>query len=246
MPLTAQNILDRASKVIQDTTNVRWPVEELLMWLNDGRREIILHRPDSNPSTAFVSLVAGSYQKLVTGTGNGGVGASITPAKLMDVVCNYDAAAVGVVRRDAVRLVQREVLDAQSAAWHTISASNTVKHYMVDPRDPLAFYVYPAVAVSGSAKVEVLFSYYPADITVLGSSIILPDIYGNALLDYVLYRAYSKDSEYAGSVQRAQFHYQSFATSMQIELQGTVVMGPTLSGSIWNPNSPKGSPLLGQ
>ncbi len=237
MTILASAILDRASKVVQDTTNVRWPTTELVGWLNDGQREIILHRPDSNPKTAVVTLAAGTRQALVTGAGSGGVGASISPAKLLDVICNAAGTAPNYTRSTAVRLIQREVLDAQTPAWHGMTAVTDIKHYMSDPRDPLAFYVYPPALAT--AKVEVLLSAYPTDITEpAGSqSIGVADIYGNALLDYVLYRSYSKDSEYAGNSQRAQFHYQSFATSLGLELKGTVLMGPTISGSTWNPNT---------
>lgn len=235
MAITAASILDRASKIIQDTTNVRWPTVELVQWLNDGQREIILHRPDANPKTAQVTLAAGTRQTLVSGTGAGGVGASIAPAKLLDIICNV----AGSARTTAIRLVEREVLDSQTAGWHGSTAALNAAHYMTDPRDPLSFYVYPpALATS---KVEVLFTAYPTDLTdpVGASSISLPDIYGNALLDYMLYRSYSKDSEYAGNATRAQFHYTSFANSLGLELKGTLMMGPQMSGATWNPNSAK-------
>lgn len=246
MAIPADDIIDRASKVVQDTTNVRWPVAELVQWLNDGQREVILHRPDSNPKTAVVTLKAGTRQSLkaLTAEGTaGGVGVTVTPAKLLDVIAVATGTGDAVVRTAAIRLVQREVLDSQTAGWHAITGVTAPKHYMFDPRDPLAFYVYPPAASTG-ASVEVLFSAYPTDIAapvgeVVSGSIGVADIYGNALLDYVLYRAYSKDSEYAGNAQRAQFHYQSFATSLGIELRGTVAMGPTISGATWNPNSPK-------
>lgn len=235
MPITAASVLDRASKVIQDTTNVRWPTVELVQWLNDGQREIILHRPDANPKTAQVTLAAGTRQTLVGGTGSGGVGSNISPAKLLDVICNVS----GVARTTAVRLIEREILDSQTASWHGSTAVASASHYMVDHRDPLAFYVYPpALATS---KVEVLFTAYPTDLVdpVGATTISLPDIYGNALLDYMLYRAYSKDSEYAGNATRAQFHYASFANSLGIELKGTLMMGPATSGATWNPNAAK-------
>lgn len=235
MTIAASTILDRASKVVMDTTNVRWPTTELIQWLNDGQREIVLHRPDAKPVSAQITLETGTRQKLASGTGAGGVGADTYPAKLLDVICNVGVSG----RTSAVRLVQREVLDAQTPSWHGQTGSTTIKHYMTDPRDPLAFYVYPPAA--SGAKVEILCSAYPKDVTdpVSNSNIDVPDIYANALLDYVLYRAYSKDSEYAGNAQRAQFHYQSFANSLGIELRGTLMMSPMISGATWNPNAAK-------
>ena len=104
---------------------------------------------------------------------------------------------------------------------------------MFDPRDPCAFYVYPPALAT--AKLEVMFSALPVDIaqpgdgTLFGAvlgNMALPDIYGNALLDYILYRAYSKDGEYGGNVQRAQAHYAAFASSVGIEVKATVAVQP--------------------
>lgn len=244
MTIAASSIVLSASKIIQDTTNVRWPISELVQWLNDGQREIVLHRPDANPRTAVITLAAGTRQslkpKVAEGT-VGGVGATISPAKLLDVIASATGtAATTITRKSAIRMIQREVLDSQNPAWHAMTGITEPKHFMVDPRDPLAFYVYPPAAATG-ASLEVLFSAYPTDVglDVSGNpagDIGLPDIYGNALLDYTLYRAYSKDSEYAGNSNRAQAHYNAFANSLGIELKGTVIMGP--QGS-WNPNTAK-------
>lgn len=235
MAIQASTIIDRASKIVQDTTNIRWPASELIQWLNDAQREIVLHRPDANPKTAQITLAAGTRQTLSSGTGAGGVGSNVNPAKLLDVICNVGEAG----RTKAMRLVQREVLDAQTPGWHALTGVSEPVHYMTDPRDPLSFYVYPPALVT--SKVEVLFSAYPTDVSdpVGSSTIALSDIFGNALLDYVLYRAYSKDSEYAGNAQRAQFHYQSFANSLGLELKGTLMMSAAITGSTWNPNAPK-------
>lgn len=229
-------LIDRAARIVQDTTKVRWPEAEMVDWLNDGQREIILHRPDSNPKSDLLTMVAGTRQTLSVANG-----LSSTPAKLLDVVCNATGASLAAaVRTSAVRLIQREVLDAQAVAWHYTSPATEIKHYMFDPRHPLSFLTYPAVS-GGASKVQVLYSAYPTDFTVgtLANAVSISDIYLNALLDYMLYRAYSKDSEYAGNAQRAQFHYQSFASSLALELKGTIKMGPTASGSVWNPNTPK-------
>ena len=42
----------------------------------------------------------------------------------------------------------------------------------------------------------------------------LDDIYANGIIDYVLYRAYMKDAEFAGNNQRASSHYQLFVGSV--------------------------------
>ena len=68
----------------------------------------------------------------------------------------------------------------------------------------------------------------------MNGNVSVPDIYGNALQDYILYRAYTKDSEYAGNAQRAVAHYTAFANSLGIEIKATLAVAPMPAG---NPNT---------
>ena len=196
---------------------------ELVRYLNDGQREVALYRPDSMGTTATVTCVAGTKQALPT---NG--------AKLIDVVRN----ATGT--KKAVRLTNREILDAQTPGWHNLPGSVDVLHYMYDPRDPRVFYVYPPATTS--AHLDIVYAAYPLDVTepadgslytAVAGNIGVPDIYTNALQDYILYRAYTKDSEYAGNAARAQAHYAAFANALGVEIKATVSVGPNPVG---NPN----------
>ena len=219
MALTAQSIIHRAVITLQDTTSVRWPVDELVRYLNDGQREVILYRPDASVTNATITCVEGSKQSTPSDS-----------AKLMDVVRN---AATGSNGR-AVRLTNRVILDAQIPEWYTLTPSINIKHYMYDPKDVSVFYVYPPA--TDTAQLDIVYSSFPADIaepsagseyTDVSGNIDLPDIYGNVLLDYVLYKAYSKDSEYSGNAARAQAHYGAFANALNIEIQGTIGASPT-------------------
>lgn len=228
MAVTAQSVIQRAVITLQDPTSVRWPVNELVRYLNDGQREIIMHRPDAMVTNATVALVAGTKQSIpATGT------------KLIEVIRNSGSGTT----KKAVRLITREVLDAQSPGWHNLTGVAEVLHYMFDPRDPKVFYVYPP-STGTNSSVEVVYSALPTDInepadgslyTAVSGNISVPDIYANALLDYILYRAYIKDAEYAGNAARASAHYTQFANSLGIELKGTLGAMPTTNS---NPNVP--------
>lgn len=225
MAITAQSIVRRVIETLQDNTSIRWPVAELVRYLNDGQREVVLYRPDSMVTNATVSCVAGSRQTLPA---NG--------AKLIDVLRNSAATSA----KRAIRQTNREILDAQVPGWHQITGSVDVLHYTYDPRDPKVFYVYPPA--TAQAQVDIVYASYPTDVvepadgttyTSVTGNISLPDIYGNVLQDYILYRAYMKDSEYAGNAQRAQAHYASFANAMGVEIKATMAVGPNPVG---NPN----------
>jgi hypothetical protein len=222
MPISAQSIIRRVVETLQDTTSIRWPVAELVRYLNDGQREVVLYRPDSMVTNSTVTCVAGSKQTLPA---NG--------AKLIEVIRNSGT-------KRAVRLTNREILDAQMPGWHALAGQNEVLHYMYDPRDPRVFYVYPPATTS--AQLDIVYAAYPTDVvepadgatyTAVTGNISLPDIYGNVLQDYILARCYMKDSEYAGNAQRAQAHYTLFANALGIELKGTLDFSPKPVG---NPN----------
>ena len=129
------------------------------------------------------------------------------------------SAASGGTGKRAVRLVNREVLDAQTPDWHDATTSSgtdaahgqVVKHYLYDEANPRNFYVYPGV--SGNAYLEIIYSANPS-VVAEGGNLSIPDIFANAVLNYVLYMAYMKDAEFAGNAQRASTHFQLFSASV--------------------------------
>jgi hypothetical protein len=226
MTISAQSVVRDAVTELQDPTNVRWPVAELCRYLNDGQREIAMYRPDAMVMNASVPLVAGTKQTLPAG----GV-------KLLDFRCNTGG------NKRAVRMVNREILDAQVPGWHALTGVTEILHFMYDVRDPRVFYVYPPAAGSGSPSLDGTYATNPTDITVpaegaavtdVSGNISVPDIHANALRDYILYRAYNKDAEYASDPTRAMAHYQAFANALGIEIKSASMAAPT---SAANPNS---------
>jgi hypothetical protein len=205
--ITGQNIVNRAAIVLQDTTGVRWPqTDELLLWLNDGQREIVLRKPDAYAQNAVVALVAGTKQSIPA-----------TGIQLLDVIRNMGTG--GETPGRAITRIDREILDEQRPNWHSETASAETKHYMFDSRDPKHFYVYPPQHAT-PGRVEMVYASSPTDLAALASTITLDDIYSGVLLDYILYRAYSKDADLTPSApQRAISHYNAFLASLDAKGQ---------------------------
>lgn len=217
MAITAQSIVRRAVETLQDTNNVRWSIGELVRYLNDGQREIATTRPDATATTISHALVAGTKQAIPT-----------TGSKLISVVRNTGGS------KRSIRMTNRVILDAQVPDWHDATGVTEIIHYMYDVREPKVFYVYPPAASSG-ASVELVHSAYPADITEPGAgtsytdvagNISVADQYANALNDYILFRAYTKDAEYAANAARAQAHYGAFSGALGVEFSGTTGVTP--------------------
>ena len=218
--LTGANLLSRIKDILQDTTSVRWPEAELLRYVNDAQREIVNYRPESSATTANVQLVTGTKQTLPSGG-----------LRLIKVTRNMSDTSGGATGKRAIRIVNVDILNTQEPNWHDASAATgdaahgtNVKHYIFDEDDPKNYYVYPGVA--GNAYVEIVYSNSRTDLANTSAVISVDDIYANAIMDYVLFRAYQKDSEYAGNAQRAGTHYQLFLQCIGQGMQAQELISP--------------------
>ena len=123
------------------------------------------------------------------------------------------------------------MLDAQTPDWHdpTVSGdaahTTVVKHYIYDESNPRNFYVYPGVA--GNAYLEIVYSSNPVTVA-QNANLSIPDIFANAVMNYVLYMAYMKDAEYAGNAQRASSHFQIFTSSVTGKGQIDAITNPNI------------------
>jgi hypothetical protein len=207
------DVLDRASIILQDSTNVRFPNAELLKFFNDAQKEVVLHRPDAHMQNASFTPADGSKQTIPAG--------GIT---LVDVVRNINGYAI--------TQVERKILDETLPNWHNTAQDSTkkIEHFIFDPADPKTFYVYPK-AIASSDSLEIVYSAAPTDISISNFNtdttvISLDDVYANSILDFILYRAYQKDSEFAGNAQRSMMHYQSFTNSLGVKARVDGALSP--------------------
>jgi hypothetical protein len=215
------DIITRAKTLLQDTTSVRWPSTELQLWLNDAYRDIVNLRPDSNTQTDTFTCAAGARQYLTT----------VFPNALRLIAVIRNTAATSTL--GAVRLIDRQVLDDQRRTWYGETAADTIQHYMFDPRLPKEFLVYPPATTD--AELEVAYASVPTSHTLTESelnnvgtteTIRIDDSFSGAILDYILYRAYSKDAEYAANAQRAVGHYQAFQGALGAKGQSEAASQP--------------------
>lgn len=199
----AVDLINRVAVTLQDPTFVRWPNQELLNYLNDAQRQVVLFRPDAKAVNAPFTCANSAKQTL--------------PAdglRLINVLRNSGGRAI--------TKVDRGILDVQLPEWYeTAVGTDGVKHYVYDALDPKNFYVFPKPAAShpidivyAMSPVDIVISNYTTDTQVIG----IDDIYANALMDYMMYRAYQKDSEFA-NLNRAAVYYQAFSTSLGIKSQ---------------------------
>ena len=179
-------------------------------WLVDGEREVVLHKPEAYTKNQTMQLSPGTRQE-------------VPPGGMVFIRLVRNMGADGNTPGRAITAIDMETMDTQTPYWHTEVPHREIEHYMADERDPQRFYVTPPQP-SPAEYAEIIFSSAPPDVAPMTpaewetttATISLPDIYMNPLLDYVLYRAYSKNSD-SSDPNRALAYYQSFLNALGVK-----------------------------
>jgi hypothetical protein len=238
MTIAAKGVLERVRIVLGDEENVRWTLPELRLWFNDALREIVALKPTAFSTSIVLALAEGTRQAI--------------PAEYPHVLkitrnlkSTQETPRLGA---QSVRTVDMEMLDASNIYWHDMSqtpAAKVVRNAAFDSKEKSIFWVYPPN--DGTGVVEVVVSKVPAGIPIPESSvddidsydvnISGSDIYTNSIVDYVAYRAFSKDAEYAGSGQKAAAYFQQFANSIGVMLSNDGMKNPNVKPTTQQENA---------
>lgn len=215
MTIDAQAIIRKAQIDLLDEAGTRWPARELVSHLNDAVRALVVARPDITTTTTAVALVAGARQALPA-----------EAAVLVDIPCNTAG------KKRSISKVDQLLLDRTVPGWQGMPQALEVEHFMHDLREPRAFLVYPPARVgtqvdlTWSARLQPITEPSGATWAQVSGGIELSEDWATALLNYVLYRAYSKDAEYGGNAQLAAANLQLFKAELSEQLESATTVAP--------------------
>jgi len=206
MTTSVASILARARHLTLDESGVRWVDAELVNWLNDGQLELVGHKPTASVVNGAIALIAGVRQTVPSGA-----------TALLDITHNSGTG-------EACTLVQRADLERSLPTWVNATTTIDAEHYMVDEDDPKTFLVYPPNTGAGSLQGRTAaLPTTMADETVnLG----LGDEYAPILLDYLLYRIWSKNSNHPGNSLKAETAHNNFLRALGVKIQAQFVYSP--------------------
>lgn len=192
--MKAQTILTRVSEVVSDHEFITFKLPQAMAWLNDAQRVIAIHKPEAFSRTETVKLALGSKQTI--------------PAGCIGIFGNQlNMGADGLTPGREVREIDGVLLSRFSPAWRTPTGS-VVKEWFPDPSDPNTYYVVPSVI--GDVQLQVSGNYTPVDVMSPSGELSIKDIYGPAIIEWVLYRFFSRDSELTPNYSRAAGHFANF------------------------------------
>jgi hypothetical protein len=196
-------LIKRCEVITQDKTSVRWPKIEWLDWYNDAILFVVNHRPDKSVKNVNFTVDETNSKQVLPADGLG----------LFTVTRN-------VVSGRPVRSIARNMLDDQYTDWH-MQTGGDIDHFIYDVLDPKSFYVYPR-PINAGHTIEIIYPFAPTAVTITDFTtdvqvIGIDDSFVNPILDFMLYRGYSKDADYAENGQRAMNHMQAAQNSIGIK-----------------------------
>lgn len=219
MSIPVQDIIDRVAYLLLDIDRsddeARWTDDELIRWINDSRMAILTRKPSACSKLVIVSLVAGTHQTIPD---NG--------VQLFDVVRNMGLS--GTTPGRSIRRTDRQNLDDDDVYWHKATPKAEISQFTYDDRTPKDFFVQPP-AIAGT---NILIAHAAIPDAIAGSTDTL-DIgleCMDAVVNYVAFRAKSKDSEYANASEAAAF-YAAFGDALGMQTQTQNAASPNQPGN---------------
>lgn len=199
---TIKDLLERASIELTDKPRTYWSLDDLVHYYNSAIASIANYRPDLFSTTQTISCVAGTRQALPAGA-----------IKLIEVERNTGGRKI--------RYFDRGQLDDLDPEWVTRTGAAEAEAYLHEPANPRTFWLHPGVAAG--VKVDLVLSVLPAPVTVAqveaGSVMQVDDTYLTPCMDWIIFRAYMRDSDETANSARGQLHLQAFAQYLGIKLE---------------------------
>jgi len=211
MPLVTSNeIITQVNNLLNDKGFIRWPKTELIGYFNSAQKAIVLRRPDAyTVDIDDFTCVTGTKQSLPDDA-----------LRLIDIPRNFISG--GAIKGP----YDRKVLDNNYPTWFSGISATNAELFIYDERNPKTFYLYPGV-VAGT-KLTAVFSTSPPRMTLVQNdadqTIALDDIYENAISEFIMYKCYSKDAEYAANQSKALLHLSAFKTQLGEKSQADIAM----------------------
>lgn len=217
MASPAQLIVFRIQEALQDFSGTRWPASELVRHINEGQRFIVTRRPDLKATHVTFACVAGARQTIPA-----------TAMLLMDVGENASG------RKSAITKVDRKLLDATAPNWLSLPGASVIEHFTHDLAESRDFMVYPPARAGVEVTLNV--ANYPTDVpapaapgrtfSTASGNTDLPAGWESALINFGLFRAYSKDAEFGGNAELAASYFGLVQAEVGEQAQASAIAAP--------------------
>lgn len=205
--MQAIDIVEDIAQELTDPSYRIWSKVNLTEYLNSALLMISEFRPDASSGIVNLTLIAGTKQSLPA-----------TARRLLDIVRNMGSD--GLTPGKPIWSIDEPTLNTYRPKWHSETGKTVVRNFTYDERTPDTFYVYPPVHATITVIVEAKVAQNPTPVADVDNDVVsLNDVWESAIRMWMLYRAYSKETDSMESRSLADKHFMSFAQLLGIKMQ---------------------------
>jgi len=184
MSYTAQDIINEALVLLEDTEQNRYTNSMLLSFINEGMTDVVKVKPTANVIYSVRQLDAGVYQPLAD-----------NELYLLDVV--YNTNADGTAQGSSPLRINKATLDFSNTDWTASTRRSEVMYYTYDSDGTRVFFVYPPN--NGNGYVYLKTTNIPTRLTSVSQTIPLREEYRLPLVYYICAKGYMVDTDTANT-----------------------------------------------
>ncbi|KAL8195926.1 UNVERIFIED_CONTAM: hypothetical protein K2H54_000122 [Gekko kuhli] len=139
--------------------------------------------------------------------------------KLIDVERNTQSGKT-------IRYVSRADLERLIPSWASSTGGIEAELYIHEPTNITAFWLYPRCEGGGQCRPRAQHSPTPRNESQVesGAQVQVDDRYITPCLDWIMYRAFMRDSEVTANASRGQLHLQSFTQALSVSTETDATM----------------------
>jgi hypothetical protein len=182
-----------------------------LGYLNEALRATAFVKPDMYTVQTDFTPAAGVLQTLPS-----------DGVALLDITQNLTG------RKRSITQVDEGLLEEASRFWPAATQQAEVEHFTADPRNPRRFRVFPPA--DGTGSVQILYGAVPPQLVYDAEDIPVADSFQTALTNFVLSRAYAKNSK-KQDLAKSSFYMQQWGALLGLKSQAQVAVAPRTSQS---------------
>lgn len=215
-----QSVIDEVRRIIHDeNATFRWSDDELIDYVNAGNRQTVTFLPEANSIETIEDTLTSRIARQSLPTGG---------IKFIRVARNY--ADDGSTPQGVIRFVEKDALDTYEPQWEYVSikadGANYFEHFCHDDTEPTVYFLYPA-PVEDNKRTAVVYSAIPTEMTAPADTLPLADVYINAIVQYTVYRALTKESRQTLPSDFRQELWQNYLTALGLKKEADADVSPS-------------------
>lgn len=232
MAVIAKDVLTRASTLLQDDSQDRWTLPEMLAHLNAALKQIALWKPTAYTETVEISLVEGTVQTLPDGY--------VSLVQITRNLTTISSDPAGKVGGKVPRVVDQRALDAQMPSWSDPNIApfkKVVDNVTFDSSNPREFRVVPGNDGTGHLEAvvcrlptQIEKPVNPFDMNSYNAEVDVPDIFEQAVVDFIVHRTLAGESAEPNSAARSVAFLNSFNAQVGVKTQTDATLNPNTKG----------------